>query len=122
MTREEAINILEEVKELDDSIYQYNTKYLEALDVAIKTLESNETIPFDMELFQAGLMDMPEGMTNGQVIKALFPNIDVYDCKATLKIYTGIPFENLTGANIDCMKEWWNAPYKAESEDKEECK
>ena len=39
MTREEAINILEEVKELDDSIYQYNTKYLKALDVAIKALE-----------------------------------------------------------------------------------
>ena len=42
MTREErekAINILEEVKQLDDSIYQYNTKYLEALDMAIEALE-----------------------------------------------------------------------------------
>ena len=39
MTREEAIDILEEVKELDDSIYQYNTKYLKALDVAIEALE-----------------------------------------------------------------------------------
>ena len=38
-TREEAIEILEEVKELDDSIYQYNGKYLEALKMAIKALE-----------------------------------------------------------------------------------
>ena len=43
MTREEAIDILEEVKELDDSIYQYNTKYLKALDVAIKALEQEPT-------------------------------------------------------------------------------
>ena len=39
MTREETIDILEEVKELDDSIYQYNTKYLKALDVAIESLK-----------------------------------------------------------------------------------
>lgn len=39
MTLDEAIEILEEVKELDDSIYQYNTRYLEALDIAIKALE-----------------------------------------------------------------------------------
>ena len=40
MNKEEAINILEEVKELDDSISQYNIKYLEALDMAIKALEN----------------------------------------------------------------------------------
>ena len=39
MTREEAKMILEEVKIMDDSMYQYNTKYLEALDMAIKALE-----------------------------------------------------------------------------------
>ena len=47
MTREEAINILKEVKQLDDSIYQYNTKYFEALDMAIKTLEQEPTIKND---------------------------------------------------------------------------
>jgi len=44
MTREEAINILGEVKELDDSIYQYNFKYLEALDMAIKALEQESIL------------------------------------------------------------------------------
>ena len=38
MTREEAIEILEEVKMLDDSVYQYNNMYLQALDMAIKVL------------------------------------------------------------------------------------
>lgn len=31
----EAIEILEEVKELDDSMYQFNPKYMEALDVVL---------------------------------------------------------------------------------------
>ena len=39
MTNEEAIEILEEVKILDDSMYQYNPIYLEALDMAISALE-----------------------------------------------------------------------------------
>lgn len=39
MTREEAKMILEEVKIMDDSMYQYNTKYLEALEMAIQALK-----------------------------------------------------------------------------------
>ena len=39
--------------------------------------------------------------TNGDIIKALFPNID----------------DNFS--NVIDLKLWWNAQYKAESEDKE---
>ena len=39
MNKSEAIEILEEVKILDDSIYQYSKAYLEALDVAIGALK-----------------------------------------------------------------------------------
>lgn len=35
MKPEEALEILEEIKELDDSIYQYNQEYMYALDLAI---------------------------------------------------------------------------------------
>lgn len=42
MTREEAKMILEEVKIMDDSMYQYNTKYLEALDMAINALHREQ--------------------------------------------------------------------------------
>ncbi len=44
MTREEAIEILEEVKTIDDSMYQYNEKYLQALDLAIKALEQTDAL------------------------------------------------------------------------------
>ena len=42
MTREEAIEILEEVRTIDDSMYQYNERYLQALDLAIKALKQTE--------------------------------------------------------------------------------
>lgn len=47
MTREErekAIEILEEVKDLDDSIYQYISAYNEALDMAIEALKQGAPI------------------------------------------------------------------------------
>ena len=44
MTTNEAITILEEVELIDDSIYQYNRKYLEALDMAIQSLEQTEKV------------------------------------------------------------------------------
>ena len=51
MTKEQAIDILEEVKMLDDSIYQYNHAYLEALDIAIqaiKDLDKMQGIALDL--------------------------------------------------------------------------
>lgn len=39
MTPEEAIGILEEVKELDDTLYAYSAAYMEALEVALSSLK-----------------------------------------------------------------------------------
>lgn len=39
MAKQEAIEILEEVKELDDTMYAYNPVYMNALDMAIKALK-----------------------------------------------------------------------------------
>ena len=39
MTKQEAIEILEEVKELDDTMYAYNPVYMNALDIAIEALK-----------------------------------------------------------------------------------
>ena len=67
------------------------------------------SVPFDFDLFQAGLMDIPKGMTNGEVIQALFPNHHI--TKMAYTVWVG---------NDDDMcftTEWWNTPYKAESEE-----
>lgn len=39
MTLEEAIEILEEVKELDDTMYAHNPAYMNSLDMAIEALK-----------------------------------------------------------------------------------
>ena len=39
MTLEDAIEILEEIKELDDSIYSYDPKYMEALETVLKAVK-----------------------------------------------------------------------------------
>lgn len=48
MSREEAINILQEIKEFDDSMYQYNEAYMSALNMAIKGLEAWEKVEEDL--------------------------------------------------------------------------
>lgn len=58
------------------------------------------------------VLTIPENPTNGDMIKALFPNIEIYDSEKMESVYTGIPFGKYIGANVDCMREWWNAPYK----------
>ena len=46
------------------------------------------------------------------MIKAIFPNIQISDSEVMKNVYTGIPYGELIGANIDCMREWWNSPYQ----------
>ena len=59
---------------------------------------------------------IPDNATNGDIIKALFPKAEIHDWAsedAYIDIY-GVDYEALT-----VCRKWWNAPYKAESEDKE---
>ena len=62
MTIREAINLLEEVRVLDDSIYAYNKAYSDALEMALTALDAEEAYPYkeqwipvtQEEVFQAG--------------------------------------------------------------------
>lgn len=57
MTNEEAISILNrEIGNADKNIF---SEVLTALGMAIKALEQ-DTVPFDFELYQAGLMCLPK--------------------------------------------------------------
>jgi hypothetical protein len=44
MENKEAIHILNEVKQMDDSMYAYNPAYMEALNLAISALENEDWI------------------------------------------------------------------------------
>ena len=55
-------------------------------------------------------LTLPENPTNGDMIRALFPNN---------KYVEGEKFVIIQGVteNISLWNNWWNAPYKLESED-----
>lgn len=57
------------------------------------------------EIKQNGIL-VPDGMTNGEVIQALFPNVSKYN---------NMLLENHS-RNILFDDDWWNTPYKAEKE------
>ncbi len=60
MTTEEAIEILEEVKELDDTMYAYNPVYMNALDMAIEALK-------EIQMYKDGkLLLVPEDVYSRQ--------------------------------------------------------
>lgn len=51
-------------------------------------------------------------VTNGDVIKAMFPDVDVKERNNGYEVYFGV------GTAIQFFNcKWWNAPYKAESEE-----
>lgn len=52
-------------------------------------------------------------VTNGDVIKAIFPNIDIEQIEDIIDVY------GMSKCRVTYDTDWWNAPYKAESEDKE---
>lgn len=54
------------------------------------------------------ILEIPDNATNGDVIKALFPNIE-----SRLDEKTGIMLVKWVDGTTKTFKEsWWNAPYK----------
>lgn len=145
MTNEEASILINTAKAIVVRNTDCCEKVLEALDMAISTLSTEgeyikkeDTIEYLNDLFGEmchvsfgnvlqSIDSLPtysfpnsaeikgfDGMTNGEVIQALFPNAN-YESR---KHFMHITHEDIGG--ISFFWEWWNAPYKAESEDKAE--
>lgn len=58
--------------------------------------------------------EIPEGMTNGEVIQALFPYVKTEDTSYDTLIGT-----NLDKGYIPLQRDWWNAPYQKGGEENE---
>lgn len=56
------------------------------------------------------LNTIPDGMTNGDVIKALFPNIDIEQIEDIIDVY------GMSKCRVTYDTDWWNAPYKENRE------
>ena len=64
----------------------------------------------DTDTFCDEINEIPsafEGMTNGEVIQTLFPNVEVSDTS-----YRTLVSTDLDGGYVPIRSDWWNAPYK----------
>lgn len=88
MEKEKAIEILNEVKVLDDSIYQYSSAYMEALDMAIEALENRiEEKEADLisDVFQDLCCAGIETIANGdETARSIFEKIGLIEREKTL--------------------------------------
>ena len=57
-----------------------------------------------LDEFNHNAIIIPKGATNGEVIKAIFPN----------ELLTSITSTLWWGDNMSFNKDWWNATYKTE--------
>ena len=79
------------------------------MELKIDKKQIDEAVQKAVEEFKQNNIWIPEGMTNGEVLQALFPSMKTEDT----------PFRPLIGTDIDkgyvlFNRDWWNAPYKKE--------
>ena len=56
---------------------------------------------------------IPRGATNGDMIKAMFPNIEFTDMAFTVHAEAKVTSNGVKGGiSYDFWKYWWNAPYR----------
>lgn len=59
----------------------------------------------EMETKRVDVIEIPENVTNGDMIKAMFPHIEIFEPnKYEIAIKQGLGW-------LAFKKEWWNAPY-----------
>ena len=142
MTNEKAIeynkNLREYMRITDtESEFKFLKENYEALDMAIKVLEQipdlketynkgykdgQKTLAFHLELCkeEGSVITVPEGATNGDMIKAVFPNCEVTPHVRTDTLSTAV---STYGIDVKVFHtdgsyfklwftdEWWNSPY-----------
>lgn len=94
---EEIMQALEQISDLKEA---YNKGYK----------DGQEAFAYHLELCkdEGNTINIPEGATNGDMIKTLFPNISVYEHEngATYSINNEYNFNST----------WWNSSYRKEQE------
>ena len=102
MTREKAIEILKYNSNVIHKTMtgETDTNEVEALDMAIKALEDK---PCD------GVILIPKNATNGDMIKAMFPNAKANVFVKEVGVKGLDTYSTFT-------KKWWNAPYEGGKE------
>ena len=78
----------------------------------IHDLLTGKEIPLPQGRARAFCVEIAGKITNGDMIKAIFPNIDTEQIEDIIDVY------GMSKCRVTYDTDWWNAPYKTESEDK----
>lgn len=115
MTREEAIILIGAMKgDLSDF---YDDNDLTALDMAISALQKNESAEEWYKLFcekwDEGdyVCNIPKGMTNGEVVQTVFPNIELGEKLYNIRRFF-LMHQPIEAFDFKTTDRWWNAPYQ----------
>ena len=113
MKRERAIEILEhELKwgRNDDGVAGiHDDTTLDALEMAIASLKTDEA--YQLEYENRNFVEIPKGITNGEVVQALFPKIELGEIVYNTRRYF-LMGEAIDTFDFKTTDKWWNAPYR----------
>ena len=68
---------------------------------------SDLRVCIDCDLYNGKYIEIPNHATNGDVIKAIFPNTQIRENNSNFITYT---LDGIIGTCVE--KTWWNRPYK----------
>lgn len=80
-------------------------KTINALEFAIESIKVDRA--YDLAYEKVDFIEIPEGATNGEMIKAMFPNIPLGEDDFLVR--------KSRHKNTDYWKAWWDSPYRKEN-------
>ena len=116
MTREEAIKTLKEHKIMFQHDFGWDISTIKALDMAIASLKTDEA--YQLEYENRDFVEIPKGITNGEVIQALFPKLELGEKVYNTRRYF-LMGESIETFDFKITDGWWNAPYQKGGEENE---
>ena len=90
-------------------VKKFSNQYLHK----VGTQFDNAIYEMEKDRFCVNAISIPENATNGDMIRAMFPNAKIY-ASQSLKSVNVVTEYGLDAQVFDLS--WWNAPYKSESE------
>ena len=92
-----------------------NALQIEMMDRGVDHIQTDDLAEINQIIDAAPTIDaviLPKGATNGDMIKTMFSNVEIKEKNNVYEVYFGV------GTAIQFFNhQWWNAPYKAESEE-----
>ena len=108
-TLEDIITIAEGLKGLSDDVgITISLDKIDSLKFALESIKVDRA--YDLAYEKVDFIEIPEGATNGEMIKAVFPNIEIEQIEDIIDVY------GMSKCRVTYDTDWWNSPYRKEQE------